>query len=274
MKVVVLGDLHFISPQDPFDDIVAKRRHFAEAWPSFQRLGKLIRREAPDLIISVGDIVDWYSPQNRDFGIGLLDELQIPWMVTPGNHDFQGYRPSIGDQGVREMILGPEYRPVALAGWQERQIDLTNRVVDAGSYQLLLMESALSSVPEGTERWLQEALASSERNILFTHVPLNLPQVGSYIHSVDSKRNLTKYYQSGAPHLFRECLDGRVQFVFNGHLHFPGAIEHFGTTSYLLPLSITPERPSYPGQGGATVLKLDGPEMEMYELFAAHESTA
>ncbi len=266
MKVVVLGDLHFISPEEPLSDVVERRRHFAEAWPSFRRLGEKIRREAPDLVISLGDIVDWYSPHNRDFGLELLDELRIPWMATPGNHDFQGYHDSVEDGERREMIHGVEYRSTALSGWRERGIDFSNRSVDAGDFQLLLMDSALSFVPDGTEGWLQEVLEGRERNVLFTHVPLNLPQVGAFIHSVDPKRNLEKYYQSGAPGLFDRYLKGRVQWVFNGHLHFPGRIEHSGTTSYLLPVSIRTERPSYPDQGRASVLQIDGDRITMYEI--------
>lgn len=264
MRVVVLGDLHFIAPDDPCTDAVQRRRNFAEAWTSFQALSAHIRRASPDLVISLGDVVDWFSPQNRDFGLELLDDLGIPWVMTPGNHDFQGYRRGPDEQS--EIIYAPEGKKAASAGWEERGIDLSTRAIDAGRFQLILMDSALSSVPDGTEDWLQTTLAKSERNLLFTHVPINLPVVKEYILQVDPRRDLSKYVQSGAPHLFERCLHGRVEAIFTAHLHFPGRLVHAGTTMHLLPLSIAPRQRTYQGQGIATLLDLDTDSIHLRTL--------
>jgi len=89
MRIAILSDLHLVSPSDPFKEVHAERAHFVSAWPSAQRMCAKLREAAPDLVISIGDLVDWYSDENRDFAIGILNELKIPWHVTPGNHDFQ-----------------------------------------------------------------------------------------------------------------------------------------------------------------------------------------
>lgn len=43
MRIALVGDLHFISPEDPPQARRERRRHFALAWPSFARTVALLR---------------------------------------------------------------------------------------------------------------------------------------------------------------------------------------------------------------------------------------
>src|SRR5690606_1808860 len=97
----------------------------------------------------------------------------------------------------------------------------------------------------------------SERNLLFTHVPLDVPAVADYILSGEPHRNLAKYVQRGAPHLFEHYFRGRTAAVFSGHLHFPGTLVEGGTEMHLLPLSVVSAGRVYEAQGAATVVDLD-----------------
>ena len=88
MKIAVLGDAHLISDHDPYKDLHKHRAFFKTCWPSFQNLLKEVNRESPDLTVFLGDLVDWFSPENIDFGLDLLSNLRGPWHITPGNHDL------------------------------------------------------------------------------------------------------------------------------------------------------------------------------------------
>lgn len=61
MRIAIIGDLHFISPTDPFPSRRERRQHFAQAWPSFARTVRQVKREAPDLVVFLGDLVDYFS---------------------------------------------------------------------------------------------------------------------------------------------------------------------------------------------------------------------
>lgn len=260
MKIALVGDLHFIAPDDPFPRRRERRRHFAEAWPSFARVLSMIRDESPDLVVSLGDIVDYYSDENRDFALDRLNALRTPWLLTPGNHDFVHG----GEEGEgRADPPGPED---IRKKWEESGVAMGNRAVDADGVRLLLVDSPDSSVPEGTAAWLRKETEGSARNILITHVPLNVPEMADYILSVEPQRDLRKYVQSGAPRLFDEAVRGRVEAVFSGHLHFPGKVTVKGTDMYLLPLSVRAVGKTYRGQGAICVLDTNKQAEEMIRM--------
>lgn len=240
MKLVIVADLHLISPRDPYKEKHAARDFFAGAWHSFKQLSKLIKEEAPDLVISLGDLVDWYSDENRDMAIELMNDLNLPWLVTPGNHDFERLERRDEDRtGDIVQILAKDGYEISKSGWSQCGIELHNRLIEADGVGLLLMNSAFSDVPPGTKEWLDESLERCRTNLLFTHVPLHVPEIREYILSVDPGRDLVKYVQHQAPWVFREELVGRVQHVFTGHLHFPGEICVDGTRMHMLGMSIT-----------------------------------
>ncbi len=259
MKLLILGDLHLIAPDDPDPPRRRRRHHFAAAWPSFKAMAHRVRREKPDLVIALGDLVDYYSPANRDFALELLAELDAPWVTTPGNHDLSypaakaaatGHCPNGG------QAAEPDPNIAARRGWAEAGIDLGNRRIDAGDLQLLLMDTAASAVTADTLDWLAAATDPHAPQLLFTHVPVNHPEVVSHILSVDPGRDLNKYVQH--PPIFDSHLRGRIEAVFTGHLHFPGLVHVDGTAMHMLPLSITAVDRPYRGQGAATVLQTRG----------------
>ncbi|MCC5841129.1 MAG: metallophosphoesterase [Opitutales bacterium] len=255
MRIALIGDLHFISPDDPSRQWREQRRHFAEAWPSFARTVAHVRRESPDLVVFLGDLVDYYSDENRDFALNQLDALKSPWLVTPGNHDFS--LPAESDEATTERPEAKEIR----RRWAARGVAMGNRAIACDGVRLLLVDSPNSSVPEGTVDWLRRETDGSARNILITHVPLKTPEMAKYILSVEPQRDLRKYVQSGAPSLFDEAVRGRVETVFSGHLHFPGYVTTGGTAMRLLPLGLCAFGKTYRGQGGIGILdtKAQGP---------------
>lgn len=256
MRIAVLSDLHFVSSHDPFNEVHARRAFFTDAWPSFKKICALIRSESPDLVVSLGDLVDWYSPENRDFALSLMAELNLPWVVTPGNHDFVLYTRN-QDGSVGKHCHPRDGQELASQGWEQSGIELGNRIIDAGDTGLILLNSAISDVPEGSGQWLDEVSARHKRNLLFTHVPLNIAPISDYILSVDPDRNMEKYVQSGAPWVFEQCVKGKIDAVYSGHLHFPGNISMHGVEMYILGLSIVAIDQTNQGMGTAMIIDLD-----------------
>lgn len=235
MKIAVFSDLHTISPKEPLAEVRERRQYYAEGYPYFLKLIRLFKEEALDLAICLGDMVDFYSPANRDFAISLLNQLPCPWLSVPGNHDYEGYAET--SEGLRP-ISATEGREAALRGWAERRIELNHRYIDLGHTGLILLDSAVSGVPEGTEAWLDEIRGRHDRQLLFTHVPLDALGMREYILSISPKRNLLKYTQSKSPWVFRDGLQGSVSHVFSGHLHFPGYVQVDGTHMHMLSMAV------------------------------------
>lgn len=237
MKLLVIGDLQLISPHTAPALMIERRKKFALAWPSFRRLLALAKKERPDLIILLGDLIDWYSDENRDFALELLAEPGIPWVMTPGNHDFEGRRETEDGKDV-SSISAREGFAAASKGWSERGVGFRNRIIDDGKNRIILLNSAFSEIEPGTEAWLERHLEEGKNNILFTHVPPDTPETREYILSRDPHKNMQKYVQSFAPHLFQRCLKNRVQSIFCGHLHYPGSLCVHQTNITLLGMGI------------------------------------
>jgi len=174
MRMAILSDLHLISPDDPLKEVHANRAHFARAWPSAKQMCRKIQEAAPDLVVSLGDLVDWYSKENRDFALEILDELKTPCLVTPGNHDFEMY-PRLADGTIGHFLPAWECEDAATRGWRERGIELGNRLIDAGSTGILLVQSACSTVPPHTREWLTTRGNGSTKRSLNMSAIFSLP---------------------------------------------------------------------------------------------------
>lgn len=234
MKIAILGDAHLISDSDPHRNLREHRDFFQTAWPSFQALLDSINRESPDLTILLGDLVDWVSPENMAFGLDLLSTLRSRWEMTPGNHDFAA---PDGTTDLRRFrtVQSRHWR----SAWKDQGVELGNRAIDCGDIRLILLDSALSDVAEGTGDWLARQQRDPVSDLLCTHVPIDLPATRSHILSVDPRRNLDKYVLSGAPDLYEQRIRNRFTHVFTGHLHFPGDLHVDATRFHLCDMCIT-----------------------------------
>jgi 3',5'-cyclic AMP phosphodiesterase CpdA len=265
LKIAVLGDVHLIADHDPYKQLHRRRDFFKSGWPSFQHLLKMVNDESPDLTILLGDLVDWFSPENIAFGLDLLTDLHGPWFMTPGNHDIAA--PADGfDQA--------DYRTVAtrdhLTYWTQQGVTLAHRVLDVEGLNLVLLDSSLSHVVDGTEDWLARAFKPGMGNFLFTHVPIDLPQTRDYILSIDSRRSMVKYVLSGAPNLYADQIKDRFSHVFSGHLHFPGDLTCDTTRFHLCNMSISMNDPnrSQNAVASAILIEKDGSAFSLRKIEA------
>jgi 3',5'-cyclic AMP phosphodiesterase CpdA len=254
LKIAVLSDVHLIADNDPYKHLHTRRDFFKSAWPSFQNLLKKVNDESPDLTILLGDLVDWFSPENIAFGLDLLSKLQTPWYITPGNHDVAA---PIG--GFDQKDYKTEATRDYAAYWKQLRVDFTDRVIEIEGCYLILLDSALSNLTSGSESWLNEALNSEHPKFLFTHVPPDLPETREYILSVDPRRSMAKYVLSGAPNLYN-IIKNRVSDVFTGHLHFAGDVSSDTTHFHLCNMSISMHDPhrDQSSIASATILESSG----------------
>ena len=254
MKIVLLGDAHLIAEQDPYKGLHGVRGFFKKAWPSFRDLLQTVDAEAPDLTVMLGDLVDWFSEENIDFGLDLLSTLNHPWVMVPGNHDLE--RPTGGRDQTHYETESTRER---IGYWRSLGVDLSTRAIEVDGYNLVLLDDSLSDLADGTEDTLARLLTGAgRRNLLCAHVPLNARFIRDYIVSVAPERDLRKYTLSGAPNLYHDVLYGRVTDVFTAHLHFPGLLEDGSTRFHLCGLSTSIHDPNRNQTTVAEALVIEG----------------
>ena len=255
MKITVIGDTHLIADSDPYKCLHGRRKFFKSRWPSFQRLIEKVNDESPDLTILLGDLVDWFSYENIDFGLDLMSGFRHPWHMTPGNHDI-----GAPTGGFEQKDYATEATRDHTTHWYKQGVDLASRIVDLGDSRLILLDSALSDLTEDTENWLGEVLKSKRPSLLFTHVPIDVAETRNYILSVDDRRSMIKYVLSGARDLYVDHIQGRIPHVFTGHLHFEGNLRRDSTRFHLCNMGISMYDP-HRNQGAvasATVIEGNG----------------
>jgi hypothetical protein len=248
MKIAILGDPHFICPNDPAATKIPRSCFQNTEW-HFEKQKKLIQDEQTDLIILLGDLVDWYSDLNRDYGIALIDSIGIPWKMVAGNHDFQIY-PDLSPQ-TPIHTTPRETREVCTQGWLDKGIELHDRIIKADNTTLILMETGPSIALPGARPWLEDVLKTGGHFTLITHVPLDIPQMREYILKKSPGRDLKKYVCSRSPWIY-DVIKGQVEHVFTGHLHFPGELQIDGTHMHLLPLGCFMTGMTYEAMGQVT----------------------
>lgn len=253
MNVAIVGDAHLIHPDDPHEGRRSEREMFVEAWPSFARLIRTVNDSDAERVILTGDLVDYYSRHNRDYALELLSRLDVPWAMTPGNHDFQ----VINADSAGSTITTD--RSAAAAGWDAADVPLGNRAFDVGDVRILLVDSALSAVAQSDLDWVATQTATDRECILCTHVPLDHPAVVRAITAREPARRLEKYVQRGTPTVFQEVVAGKISMVFSGHLHFRTAASVGNTRQHVLPLSIRRECPRYTSEGGFCLIDTTRP---------------
>ena len=132
--------------------------------------------------------------------------------MTPGNHDLE----ALDENGI---FLSGNY--IHQEKWEDKGIQLSDRYIETPHAGLFLINTALSKVTPTGQRVISQH-GHKDRNLVFTHVPVDTPQNRDFILSVDPDRSMKKYVTSGTPGLYDHCLENNISEVFSGHLHFSG----------------------------------------------------
>lgn len=168
-----------------------------------KRVNTMVPR--PDMVLFTGDIGDLGTAEEYALVKDILDGLDVPFYMIPGNHDQRG--------PLRTAF--PDAMPVA------EGTEYINYVLDAGPIRLIGLDSLVEGRPEGKlccDRldWLEHTLNDGDDRpcVLFVHHPP--AEVG--IRHMDDQRLLT-----GAETLAQivSARKERIQAILCGHVHRP-----------------------------------------------------
>lgn len=211
-----------------------------------QALDRIARLE-PDLVVSVGDLINGFEPDERmedaeaewDRVLGMVHGAigRTPFVAAPGNHDV--------------------WSPASEALFARRLGHGVNHSLDAGPARLILLDTSRArgepDLPGATLDWLWRELRAardSAARIVVTHRPLfALPGGGA----------------PGTP-LHDVLIAGRADFLFAGHWHHSMADERDGIAYRLLgPSGAALNRPGHPETGNfqqVSLVTIDGAVVE------------
>lgn len=227
MRIAYVGDLHLIDSRTAPPSMAQWRRKFIDSVPRVEEQIEWLNVRRPDHVFFTGDIIDWYSEGNLGLAHSILTRLEMPWAVTPGNHDVSG------DPGAtRGECFDTARKAFAAVG-----IEIDNRVFDFDAVRVLLIDSHASRVDGDCGSFVLRNHAAGKKTVIVTHVPLEVSVTGSEILAAEPHRNLTKYTLAGSPGFFDAAVKGYVHEVYTGHLHFPLDLHIAGTVIHILPLA-------------------------------------
>jgi 3',5'-cyclic AMP phosphodiesterase CpdA len=217
----------------------------------------------PDLVIHTGDVVilNPDSPDDRQAARQLLEQINAPLLVLPGNHDVG----ESGDDVWMDVAITSD-RVSGFAGtWGA---DRFLRLGDAGTgsqdwaFVGINSERMSSGLPEEDEQWDWLASVADEVRgksvMLFLHKPLWLlggSRAGMTIPEPDRERLLS-------------VLAGtRLRVVANGHLHryrhaYEGDLLTVWSPSLTFAMAPSPEYGFGPSVSGIVEYQIDGYAIE------------
>jgi Icc protein len=116
----------------------------------------------PDLVVISGDIADSSRPEEYEHARSLLDALQIPFALIPGNHDRRA--------PMRKVFPDPAYGPADGGA--------LNSIRSIDGLDIFLVDSTVPGAAHGeldaaTLSWLDDRLTASRTRpaLLFLHHP-------------------------------------------------------------------------------------------------------
>ncbi len=267
------GEYAFITDRDlkvlDFTDV-----HFGGGWMSFNKdrmainaVAAMVTAEKPDLVVVTGDISYPVPFQSGTFNnktsatmlITLLEQLQVPWTVTFGNHDTEAYsyysREKVSafyaDESLEYCLFstGPE----DIDGYGNHVIHVKN-TQGLITQELVFMDShsytdgdifgifwKYDNIKQSQVDWYEEKIKTAQKNnpdvksLLFFHIPLveyrdaydellandmKDTENVKYISGVVKEKDPYVYCGMGEDKLFEKVLElGSTQAMFCGHDH-------------------------------------------------------
>lgn len=195
MLIAQLSDLHIRPQGQLYQGVVDANRMLSDAIGHLHRLDR-----RPDLVLLTGDLVDEGLPQEYAAARALLADLQIPYLVIPGNHDHRGH--------LRAAFADHAYLP---------QDGPMHYSVDQHPVRIVALDSTVPGLhhgaiaPEGLD-WLRATLAAKphQPTVLMLHHPpfaCGIPYMDTY-----------RYVDDGP---LAEVVGAfeQVQLVVCGHVH-------------------------------------------------------
>lgn len=139
-----------------------------------------------EFVIHCGDLVPSGSPDEYDAAMAVIDDLAVPFHITPGNHDVK-----MAGQTEFAKRFGPSM-------YSFNYSDITFAFVDSSDLNISRAEL----------NWLKETFDGAARKIIITHAPLYDPLETAHTLDVYSCQALRDF-----------AIENDVTAIFSGHLH-------------------------------------------------------
>ncbi len=154
-----------------------------------------LRDDPPDLVVHTGDIVlaDPDDEADRQFAKELLDQVPVPYVVIPGNHD-------VGFFGEEEAL--PRRLTAFRATWGDDRF-----LLDDAGWRIVGIDTYLLGTPDH-DAWLRSAVRAGRPVLVFVHQPVRGDPTDGW--------EMT----AAARDAFEGAVDGAdVRVVASGHRH-------------------------------------------------------
>lgn len=193
--LIQITDTHILPPGKVLHDEVDTAHHLQETVQLINRM-----RPLPDVVMITGDLVEQANTISYEHFIELIEPLQMPAYVLPGNHD--------DPQLMSEVFASTHHFPVHGDTYQYAIEDFPFRIL------------ALNSHAEGTElpefddhrlAWLEQQLKQSDKPVL---IALHHPPMTTGIELIDMGG--ADWYQGLKSLLARY---DHVKLLICGHCH-------------------------------------------------------
>ena len=256
--------------------------HFGGGWMSFKKdrmaintVAAMVTAEKPDLVVIAGDISYPVPFQAGTFNnktsammfITLMEQLQVPWTVTFGNHDTESYsyfnREKVSgfysDDSLKYCLYSAG--PDDVEGYGNHFIHvknsqglITNEIVlmDSHSYtdgDFLGIFWKYDNIKQSQVEWFEKRMNEAKLNnpdvksVLFFHIPLvefrvacneyldnNLKDTENVKHKfgIIGEKDPYVYCGVGEDNLFEKIVElGTTHAVFNGHDHLNNIVLNY-----------------------------------------------
>jgi len=184
----------------------AKERFEENYREDLARLERAIARVnelKPDILVFGGDMTQRAADLEKEWP-SLLKRLQVPFMVTPGNHDM-GNRVTFENLERFRKVFGRDREARDVKGWR----------IIAGNSQFWYPTEAKEE-QAAYEAWvkdeLEEAKARNGRVILATHIP-------PFAFASDEKNSYDNYPLAGRAARLEAYAASGARFFLTAHLH-------------------------------------------------------
>lgn len=174
----------------------------------------------PDAVLLGGDIIDSPSAGNVVFLEMELGKLQVPYLYTPGNHDWTYEWDYMTENAVEEYLPRLE---------QFMNDSPALQSLDVGELRIIAVDNSTNQVAEGILEEYEKLLQTERKVIVMLHVPLITQSVLTQAKEVWESPvvlgggNYGGIYPNETSQKFMElttAADSPVELVLAGHVHF------------------------------------------------------
>ena len=96
-----------------------------------------------------------------------------------------------------------------------------------------------------------------QEKILFTHMPVDAPEVRALLLSAEPGKNIEEYGYTDNSKLFEKCIKGHVNAVYCGHTHYPGKVMVGDMPVTIMSISVNAVNKIYTGMGCVLIIDTD-----------------